>query len=101
MVLYVGETVTIKVAATNPLKANAVITDGVCTVDLYPVGADPKNDVTQRLASNTVAATYDAEAQAYLAFVNTDGYVAGKYAYRAQLAGAYDSWEYGSFSLKA
>lgn len=101
MVLYVGETVTIKVAATNPLKGNAVIADGVCTVELYAVDTDPKGDPAARTVVGAPhAAAWDAEAQAYLAYIPTDGFAAGKHPYRAVLAGAYDSWEYGAFTLK-
>lgn len=100
MVLYVGETITVKVAATNPLAGGANITDAVCTIELFAVDTDPKSDATARTPTSTHVATWNEPAQAYLAFIPTDGFAPGKHPYRAVLGGTYDSWEYGSFALK-
>lgn len=102
MVLYVGETVTVKVAATNPLAGGVVISDATCTVELYAVDTDPKGNPDARTVVGTpYAAVWDEGAQAYLAFIPTDGFSPGKHPYRAVLGGAYDSWEFGTFTLKA
>lgn len=101
MVLYVGETITVKVAATNPLAGGANITDATCTIELYAVDTDPKTDPAARTVVGTPhVARWDELAQAYLAYIPTGGMTAGKHPYRAVLSGAYSSWEYGSFTLK-
>lgn len=101
MVLYVGEAVTLAVTATNPLLGDAVITDGTCVIELYAVGTDPKNDPAARTPTTTHAAAWDAAVGAYVAYIPTTGLAAGKHPYRAVLSGAYSSWEYGSFTLRA
>lgn len=101
MVLYVGETVTVKIVATDPVRGGDLITDAVATVELFAVDTDPKGDPSARAVTRTVNAAYDATAGAYLAYVTTDDLGPGKHPYRAMLTGAYDSWEYGSFTLKA
>lgn len=102
MVLYVGETVTIKIVATDPVRGGALITDAIATVELFAVDTDPKGDPAARTVVGVARnATYDAAAGAYLCYIDTNGMAPGKHPYRAMLTGAYDSWEYGSFTLKA
>lgn len=102
MVLYVGETVTIKVVATDPVRGGALISDATVTVERFAVDTDPKNDPAARtVVGVAVNAQWSADAGAYLATIDTNGFAPGKHPYRAMLGGTYDSWEYGSFTLKA
>lgn len=103
MVLYVGETVTIKIVATNPATSPpALITDATATVERYAVDTDPKNDPAARtVVGLPITAQYSAAVGGYLAAIDTTGFAAGKHPYRARLAAPHNSWEYGSFTLRA
>lgn len=101
MALYIGEAVAIRAVATNPFTEEE-LTGLTGTVETFNPTKDPKNVPGDRTTPHaTHAMTYDANAGGYVAYVPTTGYVAGKWSYRVHLTGgAYDNWEYGSFSLK-
>lgn len=100
MTLYVGEAVTIKATATDPAKKQP-ITDATAVVDFYAPGKNPKLVVEDRVTDkDQVTMAYDADAAAYLGYVDTTGWEPGKWSVKVTLSGSYDSWEYGSFTLK-
>ncbi len=109
MTIFVGEAVTIKASATDPLRGGTVISDATGEVEFYAVGDDAKNDPTARtsehgpfpLTFDAAVVNKDGSLGAYLAYVDTTGWVEGKRLYKVTLTGSYDTWEYGSLSLKA
>lgn len=110
MVAYVGDTVAVKVAATNPFTGDPLTPDDgySCLVDVYQVAVNPKttpavrDDDTQKLAIalNTI---YDATQQAYFAFVPTNGWTLTaptQIWYRGKLVGPeYNNVEFARFKL--
>lgn len=102
MVLYVGEAVTIKATATDPLRNNQPIPDATAVVDFYAPGKDPKGTPGDRTTDKPqVTLSYDAELGVYLGYVSTVGWEPGKWSFKVTLSGSYDSWEYSTFTLKA
>lgn len=112
MTIFVGEAVTIVGSATDPLKADENITDATAVADFYGPGKDPKGNPEDRTTDKQqVTLTYDAEVVvklgqstvtgAYVGFADTTGWAPGKWTYKVTLSGSYDSWEYGTFTLKA
>lgn len=101
MTLYVGEAVTIRATATNPIT-KAVISDAVAVADFYAPGKNPKLNPADRIIDKPqVSLVYDPAAGSYLGYVDTTGWVEGRWSFKVTLSGSYDSWEYGSFALKA
>lgn len=101
MAIYVGETLTIVAHAIDPLRSQS-ITDAQASVEFFAPTKDPKNVPADRAAPDrTASMTFDTEVQRYLAYVETGGWEPGRWSYRVLLAGAYDTWEYGSVTLKA
>lgn len=108
MTLYVGEAITVACYAKNPVTG-IVISDADATADFWAPGKNPAKvpadrdpvDNTAAMSWNALVQNDDGTLGAYIAFVDTTGWDAGKWAYRVTLAGAYDSWEYGSFKLEA
>lgn len=100
MTLYAGEAVTIKASATDPVH-NTVIADAVAVVDFYAPGKNPKVNPADRVIDKPqVALTYDAAVKLYLGYADTTGWVDGKWSFKVTLSGSYDSWEYGTFTLR-
>lgn len=109
MAIYVGETVTIVCAAVNPLD-DTVIADATAHVDFFAPGKNPAKVPADRtvdqgpfsMAYDSSVVNKDGSTGAYVAYVPTDAtWHAGKWSYRVKLAGAYDTWEFGTFSLVA
>lgn len=108
MAIYVGEGITVVCAAKNPVTQTA-ITDAIAVVEFYAPGKNPAKVTTDRTVDEgPFAMTYDETVVnsdgtkgAYIAFVDTTGWVAGKWTYRCVLAGAYESWEYATVRLDA
>lgn len=112
MVLYVGEAVTIVASAVDPLRGDANIVDATAVVDFYAPGKDPKGNPDDRSPDKPpVGMSYVADAVvklgssavtgAYVGYVDTAGWEPGKWSYKVTLSGTYESWEYGSFTLRA
>lgn len=100
MTLYVGEAVTVKAVATDPIR-NVPITDATAEVEFYAPPKNPKANPEDRTRDgDTVTLTYDVDAGCYLGYADTTGWEPGKWAFKVTLSGSYDSWEYGSFTLK-
>ena len=103
MALYVGEILILKATATNPLD-DLPITDALGTVQFFEPGLSPATKPEDRtpFPGRDLAIAYDEDAVAYLAYVATAGWAAGKWSYRVQLAGpSFLTWEYGTFVLRA
>lgn len=101
MALYVGEAVTIKATATDPLR-NTVISDATAVCDFYAPGKDPKGVPADRTVDKPqITLTFDAALGVYLGYANTAGWVPGKWSFKVTLSGSYQSWEFGTFTLKA
>ena len=107
MTIFVGEAITVVCAAVNPLNGGTVISDAVGQVEFYVPGKAPKPVPADRVADfGPVAAQFDATVinkdgslGAYVAYVDTTGWVPGKWSYKVTLTGSYDTWEYGQFAL--
>lgn len=100
MPLYVGEAVTIKATATDPLR-NTLISDASAVADFYGPGKDPKGNPADRTADKEqITLLWDAALGVYLGYVDTTDWDPGKWSYKVTLTGEYDSWEYGTFTLK-
>ena len=106
MTIYVGEGITVLGAAVNPVSG-LVISDALAEVEFYAPGKTPQRVVADRIADfGPVAMTFqstvankDGTFGAYVGFVDTTGWVAGKWSYRVKLSGSYGSWEFGTFAL--
>jgi hypothetical protein len=113
MTTFVGESLTFKVAATSPVDGHP-ITDATVTVQFYAPGLNPASTLADRVttgvnlvltySSLATGPTYDRDQVlgAYVGHRVTTGMAAGKWSYRANIKSlTYDSWEYGTFVLKA
>lgn len=108
MAIYVGEGVTIICVAKNPVTG-AVISNATASLDFFAPGKNPaKVPADRTVDEGPVAMSYDATivntdgtTGAYIAFVDTTGWAAGKWAYRVTIESAYESWEFGTFKLGA
>lgn len=101
MPLYAGEAVVIKASALDPVKGE-MITDAAGEVLLYAPPKNPKAVPADRVHDgDPIPMTYEAEIERYVAYVDTTGFAAGKWFYKVTLTGLYDTWEFGSFTLKA
>jgi hypothetical protein len=106
--IFVGEAITVVCAAVNPLTG-LVIADANGQVEFYGPGKQPKTVPGDRVADqgpvavtfNATVANKDGTVGAYVAYVDTTGWAAGKWSYRVTLTGSYNTWEYGSFTLAA
>lgn len=106
MTIFVGEAVTIVCAAINPLTAT-VISDATGQVDFYAPGKTPKTVPADRTPDHgpfpslfdASVLNKDGSLGAYVAYVDTTGWTAGKWSYKVTLTGSYDTWEYGQFAL--
>jgi hypothetical protein len=113
MTIFVGESLTFKVAATSPVDGHS-ITDAAVTVEFYAPGLNPATTLADRVTTGAnLVLTYSSLATgptyekdrvlgAYVGHRVTTGMAAGKWSYRAHIqSSTYDSWEYGTFVLKA
>lgn len=108
MAIYSGEGITVIMAAVNPVTG-AVIGTGDASVAFYAPGKNPKTVVADRtpdegpfaMSFDATIANKDGTSGAWVAYVDTTGWDAGKWSYKAELTGAFSSWEYGSFKLGA
>lgn len=108
MAIYVGETVTIVGAAFDPV-AQRIINDALATVVFYAPGKNPIRNPEDRVPDfgpvpmdfNGVVVNKDGTIGAYVGYIGTAGWAPGKWHYRVTLTGTYESWEFGTFTLKA
>lgn len=108
MTIYVGESVTILVAAVNPVT-NVVIADATGRAEFYAPPKNPAKVPADRvvdhgpvtLTFNAAVANKDGSLGAYVGFVDTSGWLPGKWSFKATLTGSYDTWEFGTFNLVA
>lgn len=112
MALYVGDGVSIVVDVVDPVRQVAITNlDGVQVVlDFFAPGKDPRGNPEDRETPDVsgTSATYDPTAitkngvGAWVVYQPTsvNPWVAGKWAYRVTVSGAYQNVEYGSFTLK-
>ncbi len=106
MTIFVGEAITIVCAAINPL-VGTIISDAQGQVEFYAPGKAPKTTPADRTPDNgPVPVQFDATVinkdgslGAYVAYVDTAGWLPGKWSYKVTLTGSYDTWEYGTFAL--
>lgn len=104
--MYSGEAIMIFVAAINPVNG-LVIDDAVGVVEFYKPGKNPAKIPADReadygpeiLTFTPGVQNKDGTRGAYVGYVSTAGWDPGKYTYRAQLSGSFDTWEYGQFVL--
>lgn len=101
MVMYVGERILVRAAARNPLTG-VMITDADVRVEFYAPGKRVKTEPADRVVDyGPFPLLYQPATESYVVYVDTDGWVKGKWTCRVTLAGSYDSWEYQTFTLKA
>lgn len=101
MAIYVGEGITVTATAVDPTTGAAII-DATAQAEFFAPGKKPRTAVADRVADQgPIDLTWDELRQAYIGTVGTAGWPDGKWSYRVFLSGAYSSWEYGSFQLKA
>jgi hypothetical protein len=101
MAIYVGEGITVTATATDPTTGEA-ITDATAQAEFFAPGKNPKSTPADRVADEgPIDMAWDDVRKAYVGNVSTASWAAGRWNYRVFLSGAYSSWEYGSFQLKA
>ena len=108
MAIYVGETLTISAGTVNFITG-AAISDASAFVEFYAPGKNPKTVAADRVKDHgpytmvyePLIANRVGDSGGYVGYVDTTGWVAGKWAYQVKLTGQYDSWEYGTFTLVA
>lgn len=110
MGLFVGDVVAVRVDLLDPFS-NAPLTGYTVTLDLYAPPKTPKSDPAVRGTPDVsgVNATYQAGVEnsagslgAYVAYVDTTGFVSGTWAFRATASGpTYHDTDYGTFRLAA
>lgn len=108
MANYVGEGLTILCAATDP-ATGAPITADTGEVEFYAPGKNPAAIPADRtpdqgpfsMGYDATVVNRDGSFGAYIGYVDTTGWAAGKWTYRVKLVGAFASWEYATVVLKA
>lgn len=108
MTIYVGESVTILVAAINPVT-NAIIADANGQAEFYAPPKNPAKVPADRVLDHgPVALVFtpavlnkDGSLGAYVGYVDTTNWLPGKWTFKATLTGSYDTWEFGTFTLVA
>jgi hypothetical protein len=100
--LYVGETISCLVVATDPTLSDAQIKDATCEIEFYAPPKNPKTNVDDRVADEgPVSLTYDNARSGYFGTVDTTGWAAGTWWYRVVLTATRINWAFGSFKIKA
>ncbi len=101
MTLYVGEVVTIKAVAKDPVRGTFIST-ATAVVTVYAPPKNPALNTGDRTPDgSSITLTYDATLNAYIGVIPTAGFAAGIWYYKVTLSGTYTSWEYGTFTLVA
>jgi hypothetical protein len=107
--IFVGEAITVVADARNPARASVVISDAMAQVEFYAPGSNPAKVPADRvvtqgpfpMAFDSAFTLKDGTLGAYVGYVDTTGWPAGRTPFRVTLSGSYDSWEYSSFNLVA
>jgi hypothetical protein len=101
MTLYVGEAITVRCDALNPISG-AVIDDALAHVEFYNPLKNPIKVPEDRVPDKgPFEMVFDPANSAYVGYVDTSGWTPGKWTYRVTLSGVYESWEYATFRLVA
>jgi hypothetical protein len=101
---YLGETLTCRVRATDPVTA-AIVTDATGTAYFFAPPKDPQTNPSDRTDPDfTLALTFDPVSRYYLANFSTEGapWVSGTWWFQPVVAGGaggYNGWDYFSFTL--
>ncbi len=109
MAIYSGEAITVVADARNPGRSSVVITDANAAVEFYAPGTNPAKVPADRvvvhgpfpMTFDPAFTLKDGTLGAYVGYVDTASWPAGKYPFKVTLSGSYDSWEYGVFTLVA
>lgn len=101
--LYVGETISCLVVATDPSLSDVAIIDASCSVEFFAPPKNPKTNVDDRTSIDhgPVALTYDSTRSGYFGIVDTTGWAAGTWWFRVVLTASRINWAFGSFKIKA
>lgn len=100
--LYVGETISCLVTATDPSQSDAAVTDATCQIEFFAPPKNPKTKTEDRIADEgPVALPWDAARSGYFGTVETAGWAPGTWWYRVVLIASRTNWAYGSFKIKA
>lgn len=101
MALHVGETFVVTSTARNPVSGE-LLADLRGEVEFYSPEKKPRLYEQDRVADHgPYPASYDAEQQVYLAYVDTAGWQPGRWTYRFSVAGdTFEGWEYGVMLLR-
>jgi hypothetical protein len=99
--LYVGETISCLVTATDPTAADAAITDLDCSLEFFAPPKNPKANVEDRTPDADTALSYDDERGGYYGLVETADWVPGTWFYKVELTGSRTNWAYGKFRIRA
>lgn len=100
--LYVGETISCLVTATDPTLGDAAITDADCQIYFYAPPKKPKTVVDDRVSDHgPVSLPIDNTRGGYFGTVDTTGWEAGTWWYKVVLNASRTNWAYGSFKIKA
>src|SRR3954470_6890141 len=101
MAVYVGEELRVAITATDPVTEQPII-DADAEIEFFTPGKKPKTNPADRTVDQgPYPLTFDASLGAYVGSVSTNDWLPGRWSYRAVLTGTYESWEYGSVSIKA
>lgn len=101
---YVGETLTCRVRATDPVT-QSIIVDAAGTAYFFAPPKNPSTTPGDRTSPDfTLPLTYDPVSRYYLASFSTVAWAAGTWWVQPVIAGGaggYDAWDYFSFPLTA
>lgn len=103
---YLGETLTLRVRATDPVT-QSIITDASGTAYFFAPPKNPSTTPADRTSPDVTATmTFDSVSRYYLVNFSTSGapWVAGTWWVQPVIsggAGEYDAWDYYSFTLNA
>lgn len=101
---YLGETLTCRVRAIDPITQD-IIDDATATAYFYAPPKDPQTNPSDRTDPDvTVDLTFDTVSRYYLGSFSTEGdpWVAGTWWVQPVVAGGandYDAWDYFDFTL--
>lgn len=101
MAVYVGEGVTVRGELTDP-DTEQPISAGVGMVEVFAVGKNPaRNPADREVEYGPFAATYDEDAQRWIAYLDTGGWAPGERYVRMTVTDSYPTWEYTKIKLLA
>jgi hypothetical protein len=101
--MFSGQTLTIKVRATDPVT-QLVVRDATGTAYLFGPPKDPVTTPGDRTPDATVPLAFDAESNYYLGTWDSTGAAGGTWWCQGRVtggSGGYDSWDYQDFPLSA